>query len=107
MSQGGIFKGPTALGIACSGCGQAETEQLQPQAWWMEEPKTTPWWHETPHLLKPVQTRPWYLPEEQGPSTPEIIEAREQADSMRTGLIVTGVLAGLVLLAGALGGRVY
>ena len=97
-------KGRSAVSGAC---GQADSEQLEPEAWWMKPIDDRPWWHETPTLLKPVQTQPWYLPEEQGPSTPEVIEAREQADSMKTGLIVTGVLAGLVLLAGALGGRVY
>lgn len=122
MGQGGIFSGPTALGIACVGCGEAvsegsqtaepklptpQDEQPEPEAWWMKDIDNTPWWHETPTLLKPVQIQPWYLPEEKGPTTPEVIEAREKSQALRNGLIVTGVLAGLVLVAGALGGRIY
>jgi hypothetical protein len=100
MNSGGIFNGPTAVGSACAGCGQVE-----PQPWWAEAPKTTPWWHETPTLLKPVQVKPWYLPAEKGPTTPEVIEAKY--GSPNTGLVIVGVLAGLTLLAGALGGRTY
>ena len=38
-----------------------------PKAWWEEEVKTTPWWYETPHLLKPIQHQAWYLPEVKAP----------------------------------------
>lgn len=74
----GIFSGPTALGIGCVGCGEAASEipqidltvpEGEPKAWWQEEIKTTPWWQDTPSLLKPVQEKPWYLPETQPVNT--------------------------------------
>ena len=95
--SGGIFKGPTALGIGCAGCGQAEEE---PQAWWQQEVKTTPWWHETPHLMQPVQTKPWYMAPEAGP-TPDYVPTAPTVEGSKyliPALVIGGLAIGAALL---------
>ena len=94
-----IVRMPSLRGLG-AGDPEVDEDADEPLPWWAEEIKDTPWWYETPTLLQPIQTRPWYMPEEQGPSTPEIIEAREKY--VLYGKIAVIGLVGLGALGAAL-----
>lgn len=95
MRHGGIFNAPNALG---------QDEGNEPQAWWQQEIKQTPWWQDPSFAEQEIQTRPWYQPEVQSaailapPKVPEVFEK---------GKLLLPVLAigGVALLASFFLGR--
>jgi hypothetical protein len=91
MRHGGIFNAPNALG---------QDEDNEPQAWWQQEIKETPWWQEPSFAEQEIQTQPWYQPEVQSTaSLAPPVEASEKGKLLLPVLAIgaVAILASFVL----------